>query len=142
MANLSTIRDEVEDILQDTSNTYWEESELNTYINHALKAVASVTPYDLLGTLQGVETDDITSGTVTYDLPTDFYAFKTAEWNGHFCTRIPIENIALLDNNDFLTAVEEHPKCYIKNNDIVYSPTVNSDVTDRRVLYYVKVPTT
>ena len=142
--SLSTLRTQVGKKLQDSSFTHYggDNTEVNWAINTAIKYVSRLVPFDLLGTLQGVDTGAIQSGVTQYDLPSDFFLFKSAKWNGYWCKKVSIENLPLIDTNDFYTPNVNEPICYINENKITYLPVVSSGVADGRILYYVKVAAT
>lgn len=139
--DLSTLGNWVGRFLQDTSFKHYGGDTTSAYraINHAIKFISTQAPYDLLGTLQGLETANIDGNTVQYSLPSDFYWFKKAKWNDSWCEKLLIENIDLPDTNPFNAASASAPLCYICENKITYSPIVVEGKTDKRLLYYVKV---
>jgi len=137
----SVIRNWVGRFLQDTSFKYYggDATGANRAINYAIKFVSTIIPYDVLGELQGLETEDIAEGDVVqYSLPSDFYWFKKAKWDGYWCEKLSIENIDLPDTNPFNVASETAPLCYICENKITYSPATDA-LENGRLLYYVKV---
>lgn len=139
--DLETLRNWVGRFLQDTSFKYYggDDTSANRAINYAIKFVSTQVPYDLLGTLQGLETEDIDASAVQYSLPDDFYWFKKAKWNGYWCEKLAVEDIDLPDTNSFNAASATAPLCYICENKITYSPIITEGEVDARLLYYVEV---
>jgi len=50
-ATLATLRDRVEQVLQDTGNATWSTAELDEAIRHAIDEYAQVSPYKVIGTI-------------------------------------------------------------------------------------------
>jgi len=140
----SVIRNWVGRFLQDTSFKYYggDATGANRAINYAIKLVSTLVPYDLLGTLQGYETDVTSINVAQYDLPDDFYWFKKVKYQGYWCEKLAIEDLSLLDTNNFNKVTLTAPICYLSVGKINYLPSP-TEATDPggRILYYVKIAT-
>lgn len=138
---LSELRTQVGNKLQDTSFTHYggDNTEVNWAINQGIKIVSTLVPFDLLGTLQGIETATTTDGTAQYDLPSDFFWFKALSINTHYAQKISIEELPLITTNKFAESSSTSPYCYLNEGKITYLPTPSA--TTVRILFYVEVAT-
>ncbi len=120
-------------IMEDPDMTHWNATDMGRAINKAIIQTAKLAPSDLLGILMGKSAIVLADSN---NLPTDFLIFKGATVNDKWCTRIQIEEVALLSKNPFYVGTTDSPKCYIWENTITVSPT-----SATANLYYVKNPT-
>lgn len=138
---LSELRTQVGNKLQDKSFTHYggNNTEVNWAINQGIKIVSTLVPFDLLGTLQGIETATTTDGTAQYDLPSDFFWFKALTIDGRPAQKIFIEEIAVTITNPFAEPTDLSPYCYLNEGKITYLPTPSA--TTVRILYYAEEAT-
>lgn len=139
---LQEMRGWVQDYLQIEENERWDNDEIDRALNHAIKVVAAMAPWSLLGSLQGKDTENIDDGVTAYSLPAEYFMFRQATWNGKWCTYYTIDELSLVAHNDFHTPVADSPVCYLSNDQINYLPDLEEDVTDGRVLYFVEKAST
>lgn len=134
---LGELRDWVRTFLQESSASFWTDTELNRSINDAIKRVAKIAPSDLLGELMGYSLLVTAGVDGQFNLPSNFLVYKNATMDSIFCTRVQIEEVAMLTKNDFYEGTTASPKCWIWQNDIFFKPTTGTS----HYIYYVEIPT-
>jgi len=121
-------------------SSFWTDADLTLYINNALLTLFGLLPSDALRDYEKLDETNIVSGTVNYDLPSDFYLEYSIYYNGILCRKIKYSEQYVIDGNTYFKTLANQPGYSINNDDIYLHPSPEHDAASGLKVYYLAKP--
>ena len=119
---------------------FWADADLTVYINEAINTIWGLLPDDALRLYEAVANSNLTSGTATYALPTDFFCEYTIIYNGIPCRKCRYSDKVIWEAISFIVSSASQPVYYVNNTAVGLMPTPSAASTSGLGVYYLKVP--
>ena len=137
----SEIRTKIRYNIRESTAQVWADAELNYWINDVQRDVAALLDPSYNPNLIRIQTTTAVSGTVSYDLPTDYLTMiGNADCGGNIYVYAPPNMVRplILDEYGYITSKRFF---YIRQNDIFLNPTPGASEDQQGLFYsYLKTP--